>query len=105
MYQLILVIHVLVAIALIALVLMQTSKGATLGSAGGSGVSSTLFGSHGAGNFLFKLTAGLGITFYCTSILLSHLIAVEYDNKKEGLIPQEITLPDDNPQKSQNSKP
>ena len=59
MYQLILIIHVLIAVAVIGLVLIQHGKGADIGAAFGSGASNTVFGSQGTGSFLFKLTGGL----------------------------------------------
>ena len=49
------VLHVLVCIFLIAVVLLQRGKGAEIGAVFGSGASSTVFGSRGAGNFLTKL--------------------------------------------------
>lgn len=51
MYQLILMIHVIVAVVLIGLVLIQHGKGADIGAAFGSGASNTLFGSQGTGGF------------------------------------------------------
>ena len=71
MIQLILIFHVLVAVALVALVLIQQGKGASMGAAFGSGASSTVFGSRGSGGFLFKLTAGLAILFFATSLGLT----------------------------------
>lgn len=71
MIQLILIFHVMVAIALVALVLIQQGKGASMGAAFGSGASSTVFGSRGSGGFLFKLTASLAILFFATSLGLT----------------------------------
>jgi preprotein translocase subunit SecG len=73
MYQLILVIHVFAAICLIALVLVQQGKGATMGAAFGSGASQTVFGSRGSGSFLLKITIGFVIVFFSTSIALNYL--------------------------------
>ena len=53
----ILVLHVLAALAIIGLVLIQHGKGADMGSGFGSGASATVFGSGGAGNFLSKSTS------------------------------------------------
>ncbi|OGV31595.1 MAG: preprotein translocase subunit SecG, partial [Legionellales bacterium RIFCSPHIGHO2_12_FULL_35_11] len=52
MYQLILIIHVVIALMLIGLVLIQHGKGADIGAAFGSGASNTVFGSQGTGGFL-----------------------------------------------------
>jgi preprotein translocase subunit SecG len=78
MYELLLIIHVLVALAVIGLVLIQHGKGADIGAAFGSGASNTVFGSQGTGSFLFKLTAGLALTFFVSSLLLSSLVARDY---------------------------
>ena len=67
------VLHVIVCIFLIAVVLLQRGKGAEMGAVFGSGASSTVFGSRGAGNFLTKLTTGSAIVFMCTSLALSYL--------------------------------
>lgn len=73
MYQLILIIHVFAAACLIALVLVQQGKGATVGAAFGSGASQTVFGSRGSGSFLLKITIGFVILFFSTSIALNYL--------------------------------
>lgn len=94
MYQLLLVFHVLVAAAVIGLVLIQHGKGADIGAAFGSGASSTVFGSQGTGSFLFRLTAGLAITFFVTSVLLSSLVARDYHKASSLPVSQQIHLPD-----------
>lgn len=75
MYQFILLIHVFAAVLIIALVLLQQGKGATIGAAFGSGASQTIFGSRGSGSFLFRLTLGLITVFFITSISLNYLVA------------------------------
>lgn len=87
MYQLILLIHVFAAIFIIALVLVQQGKGAAMGAAFGSGASQTVFGSRGSGSFLFRLTIGLGLFFFITSIGLNYLATRSYKQEKV------ITLP------------
>ena len=93
MYQFILIIHVLVAVILIGLVLMQHGKGADIGAAFGSGASNTVFGSQGTGGFLFKLTGSLALAFFATSLILSYLVSVQYQNANKLAIPQEANLP------------
>ena len=93
MYQLILIIHVLVAVALIGLVLIQHGKGADIGAAFGSGASNTLFGSQGTGGFLFKLTGGLAMTFFVTSLMLSYLVSTQYQKAEQQAIPQQTNVP------------
>ena len=75
MYQIILLIHSILAIALIGLVLIQHGKGAQIGAAFGSGASQTVFGSQGTGSFLMKVTVLLAAGVFTTSITLSLLAA------------------------------
>lgn len=75
MQQLILILHVLVAIAIIGLVLMQHGRGADVGAAFGSGSSNTMFGSAGSLPFLMKVTAICAAIFFTTSISLSYMAA------------------------------
>ena len=74
MYTALVVIQVLVAIALIALVLLQHGKGADAGAAFGSGASGTVFGSRGAANFLSRATAWLATLFFSVSLALAYLV-------------------------------
>ena len=69
---LILMFHVLIALAIIGLILIQHGKGADMGAGFGSGASSTVFGSGGAGNFLTRLTTGIAISFFVTSFVLAY---------------------------------
>ncbi len=75
MQQFVLVIHVLIAVALISLVLVQHGKGADVGASFGSGAANTMFGSLGPASFLMKLTAILAAGFFATSIGLTYLVA------------------------------
>ena len=68
---LVLVVHVLAALSIIGLVLLQQGKGADMGSGFGGGASSTVFGSGGAGNFLSRTTTTIAITFFLTSFGLA----------------------------------
>lgn len=63
--------HVVASIALIAIVLLQTGKGAEMGAAFG-GASQTLFGSSGGSSFMSKLTTGAAVVFMITCLLLSY---------------------------------
>jgi preprotein translocase subunit SecG len=93
MYQVFLVLHVLVAIALIGLVLIQHGKGADIGAAFGSGASGTVFGSQGVGSFLFKMTGGLALAFFVTSVSLSSMVANQYHQAEHVTIPQTSKAP------------
>ncbi|WP_133127581.1 preprotein translocase subunit SecG [Legionella nagasakiensis] len=94
MYQLVLLLHVLVAIAIIGLVLIQHGKGADIGASFGSGASNTVFGSQGTGGFLFKLTGGLALAFFITSVSLSYMVAMQYQQAGQQAIPQQSTVPE-----------
>lgn len=72
-FQIILIIHVLLALSLIALVLMQHGKGADAGAAFGAGASGSVFGARGASSFMYKLTASVAIGFFVTSLTLAYL--------------------------------
>jgi len=65
--------HVLVALAIIGLVLLQHGKGADMGSGFGGGASSSLFGATGSANFLSRTTAVLATLFFLTSLGLAYL--------------------------------
>jgi preprotein translocase subunit SecG len=67
-----LVVHVLVAIGICVLVLLQHGKGADMGAAFGSGSSGSLFGSAGSANFLSRSTAVLATVFFLSSLGLTY---------------------------------
>lgn len=69
----VLVLHVLIALGIVGLVLLQHGKGADMGSGFGSGSSGSLFGATGSANFLSRMTAGLATVFFCTSLGLAYL--------------------------------
>ena len=71
MLTVVITIHVLVCVALILIVLLQTGKGSEMGAAFG-GSSQTIFGSSGPGSFLEKLTAGAAVVFVLTSLTLAY---------------------------------
>jgi preprotein translocase subunit SecG len=71
MQTILIVVHLLLALGLIGLVLLQHGKGADAGAAFGSGASATVFGSRGAGSFLSRTTAILAALFFITSLALA----------------------------------
>lgn len=73
LFSLVLTIHILVAIAVIGLVLMQHGKGADMGAAFGSGASGSLFGATGSANFLSRTTGILAAVFFVTSLALAYI--------------------------------
>ena len=69
--QIILVVHVLIAIAIVGLILLQQGKGADMGASFGGGGSQTLFGASGGGNVLTRATAILATLFFVSSFGLA----------------------------------
>ena len=67
-----LIAHLVAAVLLIGLVLIQQGKGADMGAAFGSGASQTVFGASGSGSFLTRGTAILATTFFITSLTLAY---------------------------------
>lgn len=72
MFTFILVVHIIVAIGLSGLILIQHGKGADAGASFGSGAAGTVFGASGSGNFLTRVTAVLAVIFFCTSLALAY---------------------------------
>ena len=70
--SILLIVHVIVAIGICGLVLLQHGKGADMGAAFGSGSSGSLFGAAGSANFLSRTTAILATVFFVTSIGLTY---------------------------------
>ncbi len=71
MESLVIFVHVIAAIGITGLVLIQHGKGADMGASFGSGASQTMFGSVGSGNALTKSTSWLAIVFFATSLALA----------------------------------
>jgi preprotein translocase subunit SecG len=70
---LILGVHVLLALMIIGLVLLQRGKGAEAGAGFGSGASGTVFGARGTSTLFSKLTAVFAALFFATSLTLAYL--------------------------------
>ena len=73
LFSVVLVVHILAALGVIGLVLVQHGKGADMGAAFGSGASGSLFGATGSANFLSRTTAVLATVFFVTSLLLAYV--------------------------------
>ncbi len=69
----ILAVHVLLALMIIGLVLLQRGKGAEAGAGFGSGASGTVFGARGTSTLFSKLTAVFAGLFFVTSLSLAYL--------------------------------
>lgn len=81
------VLHIIAAIFVIGLVLIQDSKGAMGGSFGGGGSGSSILGPTGAPNFLFKLTRYVIVGFALTSLFLSKMSAEKSSSALDNLPP------------------
>ena len=75
------IVHVVVAVALIFIVLLQTGRGSEIGAAFGGGSSQTLFGSSGSSGFMTKLTTAAVVIFMVTSLGLAYI----YSHKEAAL--------------------
>jgi preprotein translocase subunit SecG len=69
----ILMVHILLALMIVFLVLMQRGKGAEAGAGFGSGASGTVFGARGTATLFSKLTAVFAALFFTTSLLLAYM--------------------------------
>jgi preprotein translocase subunit SecG len=69
--QLTLIIHVLVALAILALIMLQQGKGAEAGASFGGGASQTVLGVAGSGNLLTRWTSILAAVFFCNQLNIS----------------------------------
>ncbi|HKO88233.1 MAG TPA: preprotein translocase subunit SecG [Burkholderiales bacterium] len=72
-FTIMLVLHVVVALGIIGLVLLQQGKGSEMGAAFGGGASGSLFGATGSANFLSRSTSILVTVFFLTSIGLAYI--------------------------------
>jgi preprotein translocase subunit SecG len=84
MHTLVLILHVLAALGVIGLVLLQHGKGADMGAAFGSGSAGSLFGSSGSANFLSRTTGVLATVFFLTSLGLTFISGSQ--NRPEGVM-------------------
>ncbi|MFT5083345.1 MAG: preprotein translocase subunit SecG [Lentisphaeria bacterium] len=91
MENIILLVHLLVALAIVGLILMQQGKGAEMGASFGSGSSQTLFGAEGSGNFFSKMTAFFALIFFVSSFSLA-IIAKKNASINENDIPALIEV-------------
>ncbi|WP_428240205.1 preprotein translocase subunit SecG [Gynuella sp.] len=93
--NIIIIIHVFLAIGVIGFILMQRGKGAEAGASFGSGASQTVFGSQGSANFLSRTTAILATGFFITSLTLAYFAKQKAEDAGNfGLVPVEQTVDD-----------
>ena len=73
LHSAVVIFHLLIAAAIVALVLLQRGKGADAGAGFGAGASGTVFGARGSASFLSRTTATLAVLFIATSLTLAYL--------------------------------
>jgi preprotein translocase subunit SecG len=84
--------HLLGAIGVVALVLLQQGKGADAGASFGSGASATVFGSQGSSTFLSRVTAILATAFFLTSLGLAFFAKEKADALSQVGLPDPAVL-------------
>jgi len=87
------ILHMLVAVSVVALVLLQHGKGADMGAAFGSGASGSLFGASGSANFLSRTTAVLATLFFLTSLGLTYFHSQKAETVQPLPIPTQPQAP------------
>ncbi|MBA1275279.1 preprotein translocase subunit SecG [Stutzerimonas azotifigens] len=88
----VIVVHLLVAIGVVVLVLLQQGKGADAGASFGSGASATVFGSQGSATFLSRVTAILATVFFVTSLGLAFFAKQQADQLSGAGLPDPAVL-------------
>jgi len=88
----VIVVHLLVALGVVALVLLQQGKGADAGASFGSGASATVFGSQGSSTFLSRFTAILACVFFATSLGLAFFATRQADQVSGAGLPDPAVL-------------
>ncbi|OIO68862.1 MAG: preprotein translocase subunit SecG [Zetaproteobacteria bacterium CG1_02_53_45] len=92
MTTVLIIIHVIIALLLIGVVLVQRGQGADIGASFGGGGAQTLFGSRGSGSFLGKVTGGLAAAFMMTSLTLAFFSQQQTGSVVERSIVDEIPM-------------
>ncbi|WP_151766395.1 preprotein translocase subunit SecG [Acinetobacter seifertii] len=92
MHSFVLVVHIILAVLMIALILVQHGKGADAGASFGGGGAATVFGASGSGNFLTRLTAVLTALFFVTSLTLA-VFAKKHTTEAYSLKTVQTTAP------------
>jgi preprotein translocase subunit SecG len=100
--------HVVVALSIIGLVLLQHGKGADMGSGFGGGASSSLFGATGSANFLSRITAVLATAFFLLSLALAYVATkkpVEGGGVMDAVRQQQPAKPEEKKAAAEDAKP
>ncbi len=102
MQTVILALHIIIAIAMIGLILIQHGKGADAGASFGAGAAGTVFGAAGSANFLTRTTAVLAGLFFITSLALAANARKEAADQLRLDVPVSTSTP---PASAPNSTP
>lgn len=102
MYQALLVVFLIVAIALVGMIMLQQGKGADMGASFGAGASATLFGSTGSGNFMTRMTGILAALFFIISLVLGNL---NTNKTSKGSEWENLSAPAQSTQSTQPAQP
>ena len=86
-------IHVVAALGIIGLVLIQHGKGADMGAAFGGGSSGSLFGATGSANFLSRATAILATIFFLTSLGMAYVATHKPRSSASGGVMEGVAVP------------
>lgn len=97
MEKIVLAVHILTALAIIALILLQQGKGAVAGASFGSGASQTVFGSQGSGGFFTRMTAIFAVVFFATSFGLAIIAKNKAGVSGDSNIPSAIESQQEQP--------
>jgi len=110
MFVLLVIVHIFVSIALIAVVLLQSGKGAEMGASFGASGSQSVFGAGGGNTFMSKMTTGAAIIFMLTSLTLAYLSgrsgssSIMSSKSATKALPQNQAAPSQMPAQSQPTK-
>ncbi len=86
------VIHIIVALVIIGLVLLQHGKGADMGASFGGGSAGSLFGATGSANFLSRTTAIVATVFFLTSLGMAYLATHKPRSGGGGGVMESVTV-------------
>ena len=93
METIVLILHVMIAVAMTGFIFLQQGKGAEMGASFGAGASQTVFGSAGSAGFLTKATAVLALLFFVTSITLAIFAKKKVEQPLSIVVPAAAQVP------------
>lgn len=111
MFVFLVIVHIIVSITLIAVVLLQSGKGAEMGASFGASGSQSVFGAGGGNTFMSKMTTGAAVIFMLTSLSLAYLSgksgnsSIMSSKSVTKALPQNQTVPPQMPVQGQPAKP